>query len=550
MRNNWLRGFTLPASGGALTLRRARASCPGYALNTLLHVRLLQATHDAALAPLLRRAVTQLVGSIDTVFRRSDAEKLLRAVFAETGRLSTITEHTDFARFIGSEPTHAGRLFQVYREQCNEGNDIAGDLFQSEFGRRWLDRHGCVLFNDCVYSSDDITLCQFCDEDMLESESARVFTSGDLNDSVQACCDCANNTDHVYRCEISGYLFSDSDTNRQRLDTGETFCEEYCREENNLVEFDEDDDEYVRVGTSTRLCGYHGSERPWKERSFKIPSAAVGVELELGFAGGERARSKFLEAFTSTRTGRIVDHPFGCERDGSLESVPGGMEIISDPLSFREGYQSETSEWRWLLKTLAEYGAEGWKWRALAGIHVNQDVQHVSRECVLKYAIFISNAAALSKFVSGRKKIYGHSDDSESTLRTRQYSGGYTKKVARTYGRLTTAEAIHSVFSQGKYAPVLLRPDGLSMETRIFGSNIKYEGFMACVEYCVAVLEFVQTLSAQDVFSPTISAEFRQWLGPLTRKFPNLCSKLGIVPRIGLVTSPSSAKIIPLRAVA
>jgi hypothetical protein len=362
------------------------------------------------------------------------------------------------------------------------------------------------------------------------------------------------NSDRIFHCELSGRYFDEQYVVREMLDDGCTVCREYG-EINDLIEFDSDEEEWT--ATSPRrtrlLCDYHQAQRPWA-RGARIPRQAVGVELEIGFAGGNKARNRFLQAHVVPGTGRMLDGaPFCVERDGSLENagVPGGIEIISDPLSFRDGYQAKGSAWREMLKTLLEHGAEGWKWREHAGIHVNQDVQHVTRETVLKYAIFISNAAALSKFIAGRRKIYNRGNhESEHTQRTKMYSGGFNKKEATSYTALTIAQSVEKAFEDGKYAPVYLRIGGNCIETRIFGSNIRYEGFMACVEYCVAVLDYVQTIETHEVFSPILSSMFRAWLGEHPQKYPNLSARLGVVQHSRDVAVPPTAKISPLLATA
>jgi hypothetical protein len=369
-----------------------------------------------------------------------------------------------------------------------------------------------------------------------------------------ACEGCVESRGRIFYCDLADRHFDGNYTERVHISDGRTACREYG-EEHDMIEYDDDEEEWSTTSPRrTRLlCEYHQAQRPWA-RGARIPRQAIGVELEIGFAGGNKARDKFLKELVAPSTGRMLDgSPFCVERDGSLEAadVPGGIEIISDPLSFRDGYQAKGSAWREMLKTLLEHGAEGWAWREYAGIHVNQDVQHVTRESVLKYAIFISNAAALSKFIAGRRKIYHRGDgESEHTQRTKMYSGGFTQKLAAQYSKLTVAQSVAQAFADGKYAPVFMRGDGNCIETRIFGSNIRYEGFMACVEYCVAVLDYVQTIETHEVFSPILSSMFRAWLGERPQKYPNLSARLGIVQHSRDVAVPPTAKIIPLLATA
>lgn len=290
----------------------------------------------------------------------------------------------------------------------------------------------------------------------------------------------------------------------------------------------------IRVTANVRLVGYHSAPRPW--RNGDIPAGAIGVELEVGFKNGENGRAKFLSEHVDPN-GRFRTLPFSVEHDGSLAGVPGGCEIISDPLPLRAGYQATDAPWRVLLKHLYDAGAEGWKHRQHAGLHVNMDVSGRKDEDIIKYSVFINNADKMSQLIAGRRNIYnGHYDKFE-------------------FGMLDNCTpesmepALSSAYRRGKYAAVHRRNERC-LETRIFGSNIRYEGFMACIEYCVAVMQYTSQRPVWMAFSPTAPAEFRSWLGDQRRHYPNLCKRLGIVahrPTADHDAVPSNARIVPER---
>jgi hypothetical protein len=478
---------------------------------------------------------------------RGDLEErtALQNALNRSRRLSSLHTSNPAAFFaaLHADAAIRGQYKLVLLSLRDSNCELDSEFFESEFAETLLSYFGFTYFEDAIIEDYEVCECGYCDERVRANSTTNVYTDGYRDEHHRACNDCR--VEHGFYCEITGAWYDGDDCESRTTNEGETFCLEAC--EDRLVEYDDDDDEWVRTDRQGMLAGYHGALRPW--RNGVIPERAIGVELELGFADGSRGRDKFLKKLVGTQGRFKNDMPFSCERDGSLDEVPGGMEIISDPLTFHEGYRAADAPWRWLLSELREFNAEGWKWRAYAGIHVNMDTRHVSEEDVLKYAVFISNAAALSKFISGRRKIYGrNNDDDEEQLRLYQYSGGYKKKEAHTYRKLNISRALGEVFRDDKYAPVHRRTD-TCLETRIFGANIKYEGFMSCVEYCVAVMEFVQTRDTVDIFSLTISAEFRHWLGGRVGKYPNLAARIGVIPTIGAATS-SSAKIIPLRAVA
>ena len=314
------------------------------------------------------------------------------------------------------------------------------------------------------------------------------------------------------------------------LDTGELVWRS-CNEAAAAIYFDDDIEEWVRNDTRGEVARYHGGRRDWTRAAPASMRNCIGVELECGFKSPAH-RSKFLNRFVDENGRFVNDRPFLIENDSSLGGVPGGCEIISEPLKLWEGYQAPDSHWRWLLDKLNHSGGQGWKHRNVAGIHVNMDVQGRASGDIVRFVALINNAASISRFVSGRKYIFGAgnlgpAEDAElmdvDTFIARDKNmagGGYGRVDAIPDGLFSTMQ------QRGKYNPVHIRPNGSVLEVRIFGSNIRYEGFMACVEYCVAGMEYAT--SGADVVHPEVGAHFRQWLGEHVTEYPNLVSRLGV----------------------
>lgn len=318
------------------------------------------------------------------------------------------------------------------------------------------------------------------------------------------------------------------------------------------IYIDEEDGLWHRGDTHGRVAGYHSAPREWRQSSTPgVYARHIGVELECGFKTSGNL-SRFLSRFVESN-GRFVDNrPFLIENDGSLDSVPNGVEIVSEPLQLLEGYQAEDSHWRWLLDKLVRSGGEGWKHRQYAGIHVNMDVSDRTPSEILRYVVFVHNAAAISKFVSGRKVIYGAEGD-ESTGRSvpsdkdlatldgylktskKHYGGGYEMIDSSRFRAIAGSsefnrDSLARFRSRGKYQPVHIRSGMQVLETRIFGSNIRYEGFMACVEFCVGGMDFTSGLSNDlDVLHPDIGTTFRSWLSDNRSKYPNLAARIGVI---------------------
>jgi hypothetical protein len=527
---------TDPTPGGylrrAAAYRDARAA--GYSVkNSLVYVYTAYAT--TMNTDVLRREFDHLIAQRAHDPREED---MLRTIHKETGRLSLYSPRTNFealmarAKEDASLMSHVKWMFKFYREAPRETprHEMANEVLRSPNAEPWRKALGFTLFDGQIVATSEIGKCAHCQEPFLSAMRTVVIVNTSYLQEAW-CPTCAR--EHSTACDVSGQRFAnDANFAFERTEGGLNFCVDYCTVRSHRVYRDEEDNLwYVENTEGARLPGYHGSVRPWAEgrgSGFTLPKKAIGVELEIGFKGGDTARSRFLGKHMKDG-GRIRNWPFSVERDGSLDgNVPGGCEIISDPLPFWEGYAAPDSHWRKLLELLNKSGAQGWKHRVHAGIHVNMDVRHVTREDVFKFAIFISNCAALSKFIAGRKKIFGRHDQ-PSGQEFSMYTGGYTEKKMKEYSKLTPEQGIKMIRERdgGKYSPVHFR-NNECLEVRIFGSNIKYEGFMACVEYCAAAMEYVQTLEISDVFNPILSSLFRHWLAARTKQFPNLSARIGL----------------------
>lgn len=299
---------------------------------------------------------------------------------------------------------------------------------------------------------------------------------------------------------------------------------------------------WARVNTSASMGRYHNAPREWLSQRRGRYQGCIGVELECGFKSSAH-RTRFLQKHVDNY-GRFNTQPFLIETDSSLGDVIAGCEIISEPLPLYTGYQAPDAPWRWLLDQLVHSGAQGWANRQFAGIHVNLDISDREPNELVRFVSLINNAASISRFISGRKYIYhsgerGVTPDEElvdlekfAALDRNHAGGGYLNLTASDFTREGRVEMndddADGLRQRGKYSTVHLRRDLPVAEVRIFGSNIRYEGFMACVEYCVAGMEFVVGLSSDSiVLRPDIGSIFCDWLAENADKYPNLVARLG-----------------------
>lgn len=426
---------------------------------------------------------------------------------------------------------------------ANSDNPYARNVLQTDNGRSALEAYGYEEYEDedgdtRWAASDDLCTCEGCGGRLLSGDAFYVHTDNDPDDGTTDSWHehCARDSRYVVRCSITGYWVDNRSVDVAEVD-GRAVWQALC-EANGEIHYSERHDCWLRGSEDPdeeeELAGYHSVYRSWESKPCTT-QGYVGVELELGFPDGDR--SEFLEAFTDG--GRFTDgRPFIIERDGSLDSIPEGCELISSPLPLYEGYQSPKAPWRSVLRDLHDYGAAGWQYRKYAGLHVNLCVTGEADDTVMKYAIFINTARAMSCFIAGRKKLYGRDD-----LR-----GGYDT-YTHALLKQTPRSAFGTVYGRGKYSAVNRR-NADCLETRIFGSNLRYEGFMAAVEYCVAVMAYARIVDVWQVASPIAAAEFRGWLGTQVKRFPNLCARLGIIVHDPSHAIPSTAKLVPILAAA
>lgn len=413
---------------------------------------------------------------------------------------------------------------------------LIGELIDQENWARYTDGDGSVR----IAPRDELTECGHCHQLGVAENMDTVYVDVGEPTLWHSACAAAG---HVRACALTHVMYcTDGLTEIAITDRNgllRNVCEELCRHDD-LIEYDERTDEWYEAGyvpeedeedESTELVDYHSAYRSWEHTPCRT-NGYVGCELEVGFANGAYNQRDFLDEFTED--GRFTDgRPFIVERDGSLDGIPGGCEIISSPLPLHEGYQAANAPWRTLLRDLYQAGGQGWRHRRTAGLHVNLCVTGDTDETVLKYAMFINTARAMSCFIAGRSTLYHAS------------YARYTPQLLSARRSITLGD----VFGAGKYAAVNRR-NADCLETRIFGSNIRYEGFMACVEYCCAVMAYVRLVELWQVVSPIAAAEFRGWLGTQTKRFPNLCARLGIVAHRSGTAVPSTAKLVPVLAAA
>lgn len=510
-------------------------------------------------AEMRERAKLELDTLLDRRAKTDDAESsaLLLKVLKSVGLFTSLRPGRDLARLTKHLQyfiTRSSRIRDAYRYFVSEiaaqtqlesvqewlaHNAKASDAFAKLYGYKlWRARPDSPL---SFYERTAFITCSRTNESVPTAAAIQVVVD-ETGLTRRMHPKLADDTDLIVRDAISGSLVLRGAVEWITLDTGE-LCWKRFNERLGQIVFDEEQQHWMRKGRG-QVAGYHGARRDW--RSGGNFRGCIGVELEVGFKSADTGL-KFVNRFADERGRFVGNRPFLVENDSSLSGIPGGVEIISEPLPLYEGYQAPDAHWRWLLERLVQGGAEGWKHRARAGIHVNMDVSDKKANQVVRFIAFINNAASLSRFIAGRKAIFGADAGGGSAINNAELdnlkdfeskdknaaTGGYLR-ISKDYltghgtGRFDSNMLSH-FRGRGKYQPVNVRRDGSVLEVRIFGSNIRYEGFMACVEYCVAGMAFVGQLENDEaVMAADIGTQFRTWLSRNVAMYPNLASRIGV----------------------
>ena len=249
--------------------------------------------------------------------------------------------------------------------------------------------------------------------------------------------------------------------------------------------------------------GYHTEPEPEPEEE-EIPSYHSSANDSFkARAKHMRGAGVELETWAEEPTDwyeHVSSHRDLCgEEDPSLASGKS-LEVITVPHTL-EDWRSGNVD---LFRALSSYSGKlrGHDAGEDYGIHVSLSRVLFPSDLVLgKYVVAVNQMASIGQAIAQRVNAY---------------NGGF--KVRSSVSRS---------ISTGKYEPVKI--ESRRVETRIFRANLKPERIQAKVQYCFAVLAWVQTASCVTVSNEeSASHAFLSWLAlPGNRQaFPHLCDML------------------------
>jgi len=328
----------------------------------------------------------------------------------------------------------------------------------------WLSDNEIVLTEDNGYMHrDDAQWCEY--EDAYYSDSAPFVTiTRRRRDELNVHHD--NASEIGFFCERTNEWYHSGDYTEIDVE-GETVCREANEDD---LYYWESDDEYHWEPEDDEgnggISDYHYRPRPnaWNK------AEGYGIELEVKFPDRE-SRRNFADS-----------ESWICERDGSL-CEEKGMELVGPPLAC--GAISDA--WLPRLASMRNEGCKGHDAGDGYGLHVNvsnslfQGALHLA-----KFVFFLDGCPGLCKCVARRDAIYNG-------------SYGNVEKLA------SAGKPI------GKYVPCAIKTG--RVEVRIFRSTLKDQSFLACVEFCQAVLDFTRDVPASgDLRGKPAESAFIQYL--------------------------------------
>lgn len=408
--------------------------------------------------------------------------------------------------------------------------DDCGDFYHEDDTES--DRHTCVC-RDCY--DDNYCRCDGCNSIIRCDDSCCVHTN---DGDIYVCDDCLSD----YNCcdECDEYF---DDESCYRDDEGHCVCDNCfdrygyrrCEECDTLIREDEinwSDDDYAYCDecysehchrNSIHNYGYKPTPIFFKSDNERS-KLFMGVELEVD--NGEDAGDT---AFSITDTMEFDgdDHVY-CKHDGSLND---GIEIVSHPCTLR--YHMEQMPWQDIMQIALNNGFTSHNART-CGLHV-----HVSRN------FFGSDETeqdlAIAKLIMLIDKFWDNvtkfSRRGQSELNRWAHKNDIDIKENDLVDEIK--EKMSNQKSQGRYHAINLC-NYSTIEFRLFRGTLRYETFIATLQFVQTMCLYAKSVSLNDIYSVTWNDIF------LNTEFTELRSYMqsrGLLPTATIVEDEESEEV-------
>lgn len=365
-------------------------------------------------------------------------------------------------------------------KQILESGDASSEQIEWGFESGILNKDLYVTLHDGEYClKDEAFLCEYHDEyyKCSEEDSEEVHVGSRYSTETWSK---SAVRDHAFYCSRQEEYYSYRDYSEVEVE-GETVCLEV--NESDIYYWDSDEEYHWEPEPEEEeddIPNYHDCYRPWERIDFGN-RLVLGCELEIEATDCRADVNEIANRFN------LIG-----ERDGSLDDKLG-IEIIGPPMEFSE-YKKENN-WSRFLAAVKNH-AIGWDAGTYYGLHISVNRKALTDFHTGKLLVFIHSNQELCEKVAGRS--------------ANSYSSFKNKKIS--HGKEDKSE---------KHESLALR-DKNRLEFRLFRSTLKPEGFMRCIEFVVATVEFTRNCSCNNLKTEY----FKEWLKKREKTYHNLANHI------------------------
>lgn len=352
----------------------------------------------------------------------------------------------------------------------------------------------CDDCGDYIYQSDDIyttnderTICGYC----FDSDYCHCFDCDDVipiddaihtHDGNDICERCYS--DYYFTCSDCGDVFNWNDRYEYH---GDYYCE-------NCYNYIDDDDDCDAIGL---LQGYHDHSREFnhilKTSDSDNLNETIGFELETEQSGSGTSRKEFC--YTIDNNFNANETLVHFETDGSLDY---GVEIISEPMTLEYWNAHKDNTFKDLVNKCREMGYHSHD-GGNCGLHVHFNKELFGSEPTEQqqklntlYLFFETYKDEITKLSRRKRFDYCHflSDCSYSTFEnfTSEQLQKYKKPITQSLNYINA----HKVNTGHNAAINANASTHKTFEIRIMRGTLKYQSFIACIEFIVNLIKCIQ----------------------------------------------------------
>lgn len=393
-------------------------------------------------------------------------------------------------------------------DTCAECGEIypKDDLFEYE-GQPYCE----VCYNTTF------VMCSYCGE-VLPVDDCIGTEEGRYPVVCPDCCD-----DHFTRCEHCGHLFYNDFLN---WDENIALCDP-CYHHRYIRCDDCEQFEHIDIAVRTAegwycsACAeehmsniirpYHCSPQlQFQCNADEIPSRTTryfGIELEIESTDGadnDESAAEFFEILNNEPD----SHWFACH-DGSLNN---GFELITQPMTYKYFVEHQAERVQTMMKRAIELGYRGHK-TSTCGLHFHVSSASLSEDTIANMILAISEYWPVIVSVSRR-----------SEEKIRQWANRYSLNDAN---KIEDAKNIAKYKNAGRYLALNVT-NRATVELRIFRSTLKYDTFMACWHFFMALIDFCENNTAKQITN-TPQKEFIKALANFSPELSAYLTERGLI---------------------